>query len=263
MSLEKPEDYVIFWKQFGIFIKEGIATSFEHYDALVPLLRFHTSSHPDMFSSLDDYVKEMKPGQDKIYYIVGDDEQSVLNSPHLEILRHHNIDVILFTEVIDTFMFMRLDKYLDYQLVNAASDDLNLPTKKEEEEKKEETPSQDEQGMIDRLKQQLGERVINVRTTNRLVESPARLVDQGGAAASEMQRAYRLLNKEFEAPKKILEFNPKHAIIQKLEKLPQEDPFAKDMIEQIFENCLLQEGLHPNPASMVARLQKIMEASLK
>ena len=156
-------------------------------------------------------------------------------------------------------MTMRLDKYLDYQLVNAASSDLNLPKKDETpEEKPEENDS-----IIQLFKQQLGDRVLDVRLTNRLVESPARLVDQGGSSAGDMQRAYRLLNKEFEMPKKVLEINPKHLIIQKLEKLPAGDPFGNELIEQIFENCLLVEGLHPNPASMISRIQKFMEASLK
>ncbi|MCE1253716.1 MAG: molecular chaperone HtpG [Anaerolineae bacterium] len=261
-ATDKPDEYAIFWEQFGLFIKEGIATDFEHYDALLPLLRFHSVAHPDKHISLDDYVKEMKAGQDKIYYIVGDDEKSVLSSPHLEILRRHEMDVLLLTDVIDTFMLMRLEKYLDFQLVNAASDELNLP-EKEEEKKDEETSPAGEEGLVNRFKQQLGERVTNVRITNRLVESPARLVDQGGSAASEMQRAYRLLNKDFEVPKMILEVNPKHPIIKKLESLSNEDAFATDLIEQIYENCLLQEGLHPNPAQMVSRIQKFMEASLK
>ena len=256
---DKPEAYTTFWNEFGMFIKEGIATSFEHYDSLLPLVRFKTANHTDQLNSLDDYVKGMKPGQDKIYYVLGEDEKSTLASPHLEIIRHNGMDALLLTDVIDSFMTMRLEKYLEYQLVNASSSDLNLPQKDEE---KEELP-QENQGMIDRFKQQLGERVVDVRLTNRLVESPARLVDQGGSSAAEMQRAYRLLNKEFEMPRKILEINPRHLIIQRLEKLPTDDPFAQEMIEQIFDNCLLVEGLHPNPASMISRIQKFMEASLK
>ena len=257
-ATEKPDDYKKFWNEYGMFIKEGIATSYEHYDALVPLLRFRTAEHAESLTSLDDYVKGMKPGQDKIYYILGEDEKSVLASPHLEIIRHNNMDALLLTDVIDTFMIMHMEKYLDYQLVNAASSDLSLPQKDAEEEQKPE----ENQVIVDRFKQQLGDRVMDVRTTGRLVESPARLVDQGGSSAAEMQRAYRLLNKEFEMPKKVLEINPKHAIIQRLEKRPVDDPMAQEMIEQIFDNCLLVEGLHPNPASMIARIQKFMEASL-
>jgi molecular chaperone HtpG len=257
-AAEKPEVYQKFWNEFGMFIKEGIATSYDHYDALLPLLRFKTAEHADQLISLDDYVKSMKPGQDKIYYILGEDEKSVLASPHLEIIRHNAMDAILLTDVIDTFMIMHLDKYLDFQLVNAASSDLSLPQKDQEKEEKPE----ENQGIVDRFKQQLGDRVVDVRTTSRLVESPARLVDQGGSSAAEMQRAYRLLNKEFEMPKKVLEVNPKHPIIQRLEKHPLDDPMAQEMIEQIFDNCLLVEGLHPNPASMISRIQKFMEASL-
>ena len=253
---DKVEEYEKFWKEFGMFLKEGLATSFEHKDSLTPLLRFRTAVNQDKLISLDDYVKNMKPGQDKIYYILGDDEKSVLSSPHLEIIRHNEMDALLLTDIIDTFMIMHLDKYLDYELVNAAGSDLNLPEKEEE-------TKEDNQDIIGRFKQQLGEKVVDVRTTSRLVESPARLVDQGGSSAGEVQRAYRLLNKEFEAPKKILEINPKHRIIQGLEKLAADDPYMKEMIDQIYENCLLVEGLHPNPASMISRIQKFMEASLK
>jgi HSP90 family molecular chaperone len=256
---DKPEVYATFWNEIGMFIKEGIATSFEHYDSLLPLLRFKTANHIDQLNSLDDYIKGMKPGQDKIYYVIGEDEKSALASPHLEIIRHNGMDALLLIDVIDTFMTMRLEKYLDYQLVNAANSDLDLPEKDVENEEK----AEENQGMVDRFKKQLGDRVVDVRVTNRLVESPARLIDQGGSSAAEMQRAYRLLNKEFEMPKKILEINPKHVIIQRLENLPAEDPFAQEMIEQIFDNCLLVEGLHPNPASMISRIQKFMEASLK
>ena len=256
-AADKPEAYQSFWSEFGMFIKEGIATSYEHYDALLPLLRFKTAEHSEQLNSLDDYVKGMKPGQDKIYYILGEDQKSVLSSPHLEIIRHNNMDALLLTDVIDTFMIMHVEKYLDYQLINAASSDLSLPKKADEEEEKPEV----NQGLIDRFKKQLGERVLDVRMTSRLVESPARLVDEGGSSAAEMQRAYRLLNQEYETPKKVLEINPKHTIIQHLEKRAGDDPLAQDMIEQIFDNCLLVEGLHPNPASMISRIQKFMESS--
>ena len=102
-----------------------------------------------------------------------------------------------------------------------------------------------------------------MRTTERLSSSPARLVDPEGALNQEMQRVYRLLNKEFEVPKKVLELNADHPILKGLYKLDRDDPLSKLLIEQVYEDALLIEGLHPDPASMIARIQEIMQRAIK
>jgi len=114
-----------------------------------------------------------------------------------------------------------------------------------------------------RFKRQLGERVEDVRTTERLSSSPARLVDPEGALNQEMQRVYRLLDKEFEVPKKVLELNASHPILVGLYSLEDEDPLSDLLIEQVYEDALLIEGLHPDPASMIKRIQEIMQRALK
>ena len=266
LSEEKPEAYEKFWNEFGRYVKEGVAIEQSEPEVLYPLLRFHTTQHTDQWCSLDDYVERMKPDQKEIYFIMGDDERSVVYSPHLDIVRQKEIEVLMLTDPVDAFMLIRLNKYQDYQLVNIARADLSMP----EEDKKKQldeggatTPEPDLTVLVDRFKKQLGERVSDVRITNRLSESPSRLVDPQGAPAQELQRVYRLLKEDFQAPKKVLELNPRHTILVRLSSLPADDPLVALIIEQVYEDALLIEGLHPDPVGMIPRIQKLMEAALK
>ncbi|NPV86086.1 MAG: molecular chaperone HtpG [Anaerolineae bacterium] len=264
ISQEKPEDYKKFWKNFRQYIKEGVATSDEYHDSLLPLLRFKTLFNPEELITLDSYVSEMKPDQKKIYYILGEDERSLQKSPHLEVFKHFGYDVLLLTDPLDPFMLLRLQSYKEFPLANAASEELKLPA--EEQTPGEEASTLQENAIeqiINRFKTVLGERVTDIRVSDRLIESPARLIDSGGASTSiEMQRLYRMLGREVEIPKKALEINPKHAIIKKLSTLPADHPLGQQIIEQIYENALLVEGLHPDPTGMIARIQNIIEAAL-
>ena len=202
--------------------------------------------------------------QTQIYYIMGDDEHSVLYSPHLDVVRHYDYEVLLFTDPVDAFMLVRLDKYQDHPLVNVAKADLELPdgTEKEGEVRPEALAETEQSTLIERFKNHLGDKVSDVRMTERLSDSPARLIDPEGAPNQEMQRVYRLLNREFEVPKKILELNPRHPIMLKLNSLEAEHVLNPVIIEQIFEDALLIEGLHPDPASMISRIQRLMEAAV-
>jgi molecular chaperone HtpG len=116
---------------------------------------------------------------------------------------------------------------------------------------------------VDRFKEQLGERVTDVRTTDRLTDSVARLVDPEGTLNQEMQRVYRLMDRDYEVPKKVLELNPRHPVLAKLNQMPTDDGLSALVIEQIYDSALLIEGLHPDPASMLPRIQELMEKALK
>jgi len=265
LAEEDAEKYAKFWSEFGRFIKQGVAMDEREPDELYPLLRFHTSAQPGAWSSLDDYVARMQPDQKSIYYIMGDDERSVIYSPHLDVIRRYGYEALLLTDPVDAFMIMRLVNYQDYKLENVASPSLQLPEKTAETpEEAQETPVEaDSARLVERFKAELGDQVSDVRTTDKLSEAPARLVNPSGALAAEMQRAYRLLDREFETPKKVMEINPKHPIVAGLQALPEDSPLAKLVIEQVYEDALLIEGMHPDPASMVQRIQKLMEEVLK
>jgi molecular chaperone HtpG len=207
----------------------------------------------------------MKTEQKEIYYILGDDDRSVIYSPHLDIIKKHGLEVLLLTEPIDSFMIVRLTKYKDYKLLNVSSPDLKLPPL-EKEQADQEAPALNPDEwlqLVDRFKQRLGEKVSDVRMTDRLSDSPARLVDPEGAPNQEMQRVYRLLKEDIEIPKKVLELNPRHPILVKLNTMPAEDNLSQLIIEQVYEDALLIEGLHPDPAGMIERIQKIIQAAIK
>lgn len=265
LAKDKPEKYDQFWKAYQRYVKQGIATDLEYSEALLPLLRFHTHTKLAEWSSLDDYVERMAEGQKKIYYLLGDDERSAARSPHLDQFRQAGIEVILFTDPIDSFVLLRANHYKNYELANAAGETLEQPAKAEAETNQEPQPASDEATaqLVQRFQQQLGSRVAGVRASEILVESPARLVDSDSTFGAEMQRVYKMLNRDYEAPAKTLEINLKHPIMRGLMAQPDDSPVAVVIIEQIYEDALLIEGLHPDPAGMVDRIQQLMEAALK
>jgi HSP90 family molecular chaperone len=266
LAKDKPDSYTKFWEQFRPFIKEGVSTDPDYNEALLPLLRYHTLHKPQEWVSLSDYVQGMKTGQQKIYYLLGEDERSLVSSPHLEIFRRQGYDVLLMADPMDSFTLLRFTKYADFELANASTEKLDQPeeeTSKEGEAEQERLPEDEITRLVERFKTQLADRVTDVRTTNRLVESPARLIDPEGTMNPEMQRVYKMLNREFEMPQKVLEINPNHAIMKRLSSLPAEDPLNELVVEQVYEDALLIEGLHPDPASMINRIQRLLEAALK
>jgi molecular chaperone HtpG len=264
-SIDNPETYFRFWETYGQFIKEGIATGMENAEALYPLLRFHSTSDIKDWLSLDGYVESMIDGQDKIYFIMGDDAGSIMNSPHLEIFKNQGINTLLLTESMDPFMLIRLNKYKEYALVNVSRAEPELDSSQETKDNDLDDAADVEaisNDLVTRFRKQLGEKVADVRASRRLVESPARLVDQDDAIPQELQKAYHLFDKEFETPQKILEVNLQHPLLMELGKTEEAHPISGLIIDQIYEDALLIEGLHPDPASMIQRIQQLMEAAI-
>jgi molecular chaperone HtpG len=262
---DHPDTYAKFWKEFAPYIKQGIATEENEPQDLYPLLRYKSSTSLEKWVSLDEYAKRMQPEQPAIYYLLGDDERSVTRSPHLDLVRDHGYEVIFMTDPLDSFVLMRLTEFDGKPLKNLASAEVELPKveKKEVAETTEESlPTSEYINIRDRFKTQLGDKIADVQITDRLSGSPVRLVEPKGSLTPEVQRVYRLMNREFEAPRKVLEVNPKHPIIIHLSQVEDTNPILGTIIDQLYENALLIEGLHPDPASMVDRIQKLMEASL-
>jgi len=268
MANKEPDTYLEFWSKFGQFIKEGVASNDANREDLSELLRFHTTTIPDQWSSLDDYLEHMKPGQEKIYYILGDDESSVSRSPHLDYFQTHCYEVLTLTDPVDSFMLLGLREYKEFSLQNVADSDLQLPDLTDEDdegEKKEQSEPLSEDDinkLISKFQEALGDKISEVRITDRLTNSVARLVDAKGSLGQEMQRVYRMMDKDYQIPKKILEINPGHPILQQICDLSEANVLVKTVIEQIFESALLIEGIHPDPASMIPRIQKLMESAL-
>jgi len=261
---QNDNDYDLFWKTYSRYIKQGVATETRTPKKLYPLLRFRTTANPQGWKSLDDYIEGMKPDQEGIYYLIGEDTQSVLSSPHLDIVRHYNYEVILFTDPIDPFMLMKWDEYKEHSMINVATTDLEIPEGEQVSREGGEKLSEEEnERLVQRFREILGEKIHDVRISRRLTGSPARLVDVEGEPQQELQRVYRMVDENYQMPKKILEINPKHPVMVGLSKLSVENQLSPMIVEQIFENTLLVEGLHPEPASMVSRIQQLIEKALE
>ena len=261
------ERYRAFWKEYSALIKEGMATEVASRDKLQPLLRFYSSrTTGDELTSLGQYVARMKPDQRTIYYLLGDDVKSAARSPHLDYFRKENLEVLYLVDPLDGFMLAGLQTYEGFPLKNVDDPTLDLPKPKEDEQKDEGLPQPEFDGLVARFKAQLGERITDVRASDRLVDSPVRLVAPDDSRGHEMDRVRRLLEKDFTIPKKLLEINRRHPLIKNLAGLiaaGQDENVVDDCLQQLYENSLLLEGLHPNPAEMVGRIQALMEAAVK
>lgn len=264
------DTYTKLWEQFGPFLKQGMITDPENKERLTPLLRFYSTQNPDTLISLDEYVERMQEvnGQEAIYYILGDSIATASRSPHLEAFRARGIDVLYFTETVDSFLINSLFDYNGHKLQNVDDEKLDL-TDIGELENSEEDNERLEDNALETLRETfantLGERVQEVRISKVLTgnSNPARLVSPEGAIDRHTQRVYKMLERDYEVPRKILELNPHHRLIHNLASVQDNDELLSASIEQIFENALLLDGLHPNPAEMVARIQKFMEAATK
>jgi len=259
LAEEVPEDYTKFWDVYGSLLKEGVAIEQDQPEKLFPLLRFHTDKDLTGWSSLAEYLERAVPDQKEIYYFLGEDASAVRFSPHMDEFRKKEIEVLVLSDPVDPFMLMQLKTFEDYPLVNIA--EAELEQNEVDDKVSEQEPAMDqstEANLVDRFKSVLGERVSDVRTTTRLSDSTARLIDPEGAPDQSMQRVLEMMDKQFELPKKVLELNPKHKIIHGLADLPEDDRRFEIIAEQVFENALLIEGLHKDPVSMVERIQELM-----
>ena len=263
LGQDAPEKYQTFWETYGIRIKEGVAVEQDKPEKLFPLLRFHTSKETSEWLSLQDYIDRAGEDQKEIYYFLGDDPGAIRFSPHMDGFRRADIDVLLMTDPVDPFMLLQLKEYQEHPLVNIA--DADLPDERGDESKPDDVQSLGEnavEDLVSRFMEVLGEKVSEVRTTQKLYDSPARLVDPEGAPDQSLQRVYQMMDRKFEMSKKILELNPRHKIILGLAGLAQDDPRFTIVAEQIYENALLVEGLHPDPVSMVGRIQDLIASAL-
>lgn len=261
MAEERPDDYTTFWREFGAFIKEGMATDPSSHDDLLKLLRFYSSRDGDGLVSLANYVEAMEEDQEAIYYILGEDLDSIAASPHLDYFKDHDIHVLYLVDPIDSFMVMALREFEGKALRNVDDAGLKLP-QEERVEEEEQPETKDVSDLIERFASVLGDRVVEVRESKLLTGSPCRLVSPADDPTQSMQRVRRLLEQDYEVPKKIIEINPRHPLVQNLTLLVADQPdeaLIDPAIEQLYEDALLLEGLHPNPASMVPRIQTLIE----
>lgn len=264
LAEKDPEKYATFWHEYRPFIKEGMATEPTHRDRLKGLLRFESSKQEGL-TSLAQYAGRMQAEQRTIYYLLADDVATALRSPHMEYFRQNNLEVLFLTDPMDSFMLSGLPGYEGFDLKNIADPNLELPKTVIPAEPTT-TPDDDFNALVARFKTVLGERVAEVRASDRLVDSPMRLVASEKTRDYEMERVRRLLEKDFKLAPRIVELNRAHPLIITLSQQVKDGSMAQlalaeTCIAQLYDSALLLEGLHPNPADMVSRIQTLMEAA--
>ncbi|RMG88970.1 MAG: molecular chaperone HtpG, partial [Chloroflexi bacterium] len=265
MAEKEPEKYGRFWHEFGRAFKEAIAVDPAAQNDVMPLLRYHSSKSGEALTSLDAYIERMPAAQKEIYYVLGDDLKSVALSPHLDPFKARDLEVLYWVDPLDALIAPMMKSYKDKPFRNIDQADLELPEvegKEAEETAESAIADPDFNRFIGRCVTTLGDRIVEVRESKVLKDSPVRLVSPKDAQNQEMQRLYKYLDKPYEIPKKILEVNRNHPLIVHLAKLVTEQPDAELInvaIEQLYESALLQEGLHPNPAEMLPRIQRLLE----
>ena len=263
---QDAEKYTQFWKEHGRRFKMGYA-DFANQEAFAELLRFHSSRSADATAmvSLAQYVEAMREGQKALYYISGATREAIEKDPHLEIFRTKGIEVLYLLDPIDEFVMEALRRYKDIPLESAEHADMSklesLPDTAEGPSLRPEESGVTMDKLVETTGRILGDRVREVRLSRRLSQSPACLVSPDGAS-SQMHRIMQILAKDTSIPKKVLELNPSHPLIQHLARLAQhspEDEFLTMSIEGIFEAALLQDGYIADPHSLAERTYRLLE----
>ncbi len=259
LASDRPEAYQGFWAEFGQVLKEGIGEDFGNRERLLPLLRFaSTHSEGDAQTvSLADYVGRMKEGQEKIYYITAESLAAARSSPHLELFRRKGVEVLLLVDRIDEWMLSFLTEFEGKSLVSVARGDLALDGLADEAEKEEVDRSAEEhKALVEKLRGALGERVKDVRVTRRLTESASCLVSDEGEISAHLERLLRQAGQKAPERRPILEINPEHALIARIEA---DAAGVEDWAMLLYEQALLAEGGQlEDPAGFVRRVNRLL-----
>ncbi len=259
-ATQRPDTYTKFYAQFGIFLKEGAAMDFSHKDQLVKLLRFESSlTDKTKTTSLADYVTRTGSEQKEIYYLVGKDRTSIESGPYLEGFKARNLEVLFCYEPVDEYVMNNVREFDGKKLIAADHADVKLSDIPKPEGALSEA---DTKTLTTWLKESLGDRVAEVKASDRLVDSPALAINADKFMSAHMRRMMKAMDKEgADTPQKVnLEINPRSAVMKRLFETHTAAPDrAKLVAEQILDNALISAGMLEDATPMVARLYKLLE----
>ncbi len=261
LAKNEAEKYQAFWGEFGNVLKEGPAEDHANKERIAKLLRFaSTKADGDKQTvSLDDYIARMKEGQDKIYYITADNFAAANNSPHLEVFRKKDIEVLLMGDRVDEWMMSFMHDYDGKSFQSIAKGDLDLGELEDEQEKEEAKKSQEEhKDLLERMQTALGDKVKEVRISHRLTSSPSCLVVEEHDMNLSMQKILKQAGHDVPTLKPILEINSDHPLVQQLEDVGDDERFS-NWAHVLLDQAMLSEGGQlEDPASFVSRLNELM-----
>ena len=260
MMKKSEEDYLNFYREFGKVLKEGIEVDPTNKDKIKDLLLFESSrTEPGRYVSLKEYTERMALDQKEIYYITGTSRSAVENSPHLEVFKKKEIEVLFMTEPVDEFILSSFGEYDEKSLKSIAQGDIDLGTEEEnkiaDEQKKE--ASGKYKKLIKKVQDSLKAEVKEVRLSDRLTDSASCLVTDDGDMNPQMERIFAAMNQPVPETKRILELNPDHPVIETMNDLfaaDKKNPKLADYSELLYDQALLTEGIAIKDPARFARL---------
>jgi molecular chaperone HtpG len=261
MASEDSEQYQTFWDEFGNAIKEGPVEDFSNREKVLKLLRFASTANENDTQnvSLDDYIGRMKAGQDKIYFITADNYAAAKNSPHLEVFRKKGIEVLLMHDRVDEWLMGHVQEFDGKSFQSVAKGDLDLGDMDSEEDKQaQEKIEQESADLINRIKEELSEKVEDVRVSHRLTDSASCIVLSEHEMALYMQQLMKQAGQDMPTNKPVLEINPTHPLLKRMEGETDKEGFS-EWTSLLFDQAILAEGGNiEDPAGFVHRLNKLM-----
>lgn len=265
MLTDEREEYEKFWSEFGKAIKGGIYMDYKNKEKLQDLLLFSSSGSLDGLTTLEEYVNRMPEDQKEIYYVAGKDRETVERLPQMEILQEKGLEVLYFFDKIDEFVIDSVHEYKDKKFKSVSRGDLNLDAEKTEsaeQEKESSKKSKEEDDLLKAIKENLQNKVTEVRLSNRLKSSAVCLVSSDSGISLTMEQILKEANQPMGKATRILEINPQHDIFATLKKIYTADPKAalfKEYAELLYEQASLIEGINlENPVDFANRIANLM-----
>jgi molecular chaperone HtpG len=265
MQEKQPEEYEAFWSEFGRVLKEGMHTDYANKDKISHLLRFEsTKTEPGNTIRLKDYLDRMQPDQKEIYFLTGESRSLVENSPLLEKFRQKDIEVLFLVDTIDEWVIPALTEYEEKPLKAIHRGEVDLDSEEEKKEREEQKKEAEDtyKSVLEALKEQLGDKVKDVRLSDRLTDSASVLVADESGIDANMERMMKAMGQEVPIVKRTLELNPGHPVMDKLKAMVEADAKAESIgeyAELLFDQALLTEGTPlENPAHFARLVSKLM-----
>ncbi len=260
---KRPDAYAEFYREFGLFLKEGAALDFAHKDQLLKLLRFESSlTEKGKTTSLADYVSRLGADQKEIYYLIGPNRDAIEAGPYLEGFKARNLEVLFCYESVDEYVMNNVREFDGKKLTAADQADVKLADLPQSTEG---ALGEDAvKSLSTWMKETLGERVAEVKASDRLVDSPALALNADKSMSPHLRRMMKAMQKDgADSPLRVnLQINPRHAVIKRLNELQSSSPDkARLVAEQILDNALISAGLLEDTNKMVQRLYKILETA--
>lgn len=261
-----PAKYARFWKEFGRMLKEGVVEDPGNREQIARLLRFSSTRRDGdaQDTSLPDYVARMKDGQQKIFYLTADSFGAARSSPHLELLRKKDVEVLLLHDRIDEWLVMHLPEFAGKALQSVARGELDLGALESAEDKAQlERSAREHKALLDRMGKVLGDKIKEARVSHRLTDSPVCLVADTHDLSANLERILKAVGQEIATGKPILEVNPEHPLVVHVAAEGNDERF-RNWVQLLFEQALLAEGAPlEDPAAFVRRLNELLLTAAK